>query len=175
MPIPLYPAHRASCDVCLSASGIVLVRIVLSNERPTVKDRLHSVYGSGRITQPRRVIAEIADQMDGAFTVEMLADRVRQRESMAGSTATVYRAVAAMESAGYIERVGARESSALYARCGTNTHHHHIVCDGCGRVAQTACPVLSQVASGEPDGFVITRHEVTFYGLCPACASEGGR
>jgi len=140
-----------------------------------VKDRHDSAYGSGRVTKPRRVIAEITDQLDGAFTVELLADRVRDRSPHAGATATVYRAVSAMESAGYIERVGTREGSALYARCGTRTHHHHIVCDGCGRVAQTACPVMTQVAGDDTDGFVITRHEVTLYGLCPACASRSGR
>ena len=78
-----------------------------------------------------------------------------------------------MEAAGYVERVGARGSSALYARCGTRSHHHHIVCDGCGRVAHAECPVAVDMPSKRADGFVVTRHEVTLYGLCPTCADSG--
>ena len=84
----------------------------------------------------------------------------------------MYRAVAAMEAAGYVERVGSRGGSALYARCGTRSHHHHIVCDGCGRVAHAECPVAVDAPSPRADGFVVTRHEVTLYGLCPTCADS---
>lgn len=133
-------------------------------------DGLRSAYGSERLTAPRAAIARAVERLTGAFTVEELASAVRQEDPRAGATATVYRAVAAMERAGYIERVGSRAGSALYARCTTSTHHHHIVCDGCGRLAYADCPVLLSEPGPRADGFVVTRHEVTLYGLCPACA-----
>ena len=139
-----------------------------------MSDSIRSAYGERRLTKPRATIAAAADAMQGAFTVDELADTVRTADPSAGATATVYRAVAAMEQAGFVERVGTREGSALYARCGAHAHHHHIVCDGCGRIAQTECPVETQVAAERADGFVITRHEVTLYGMCPACAEKGG-
>jgi Fe2+ or Zn2+ uptake regulation protein len=80
-----------------------------------------------------------------------------------------------MEESGHIERVGTRDGSALYARCSTMSHHHHIVCDGCGRVAHAECPVVFEDSDARPDGFVITRHEVTLYGLCPSCVASGRR
>jgi len=139
-----------------------------------LNNTLRSAYGTGRFTRPRRTIAETACAMNGAFTVDELAERVRTRDAGAGSTATVYRAVGAMERSGFLERVGTRDGSTLYARCGTAPHHHHVVCMGCGRIAHAECPLESKATTDRTDGFVITSHEVTLYGLCPACADKGG-
>jgi Fur family ferric uptake transcriptional regulator len=138
-----------------------------------VYDELRNAYGGRRLTAPRAAIARAASELVEAFTVEDLAALVRDTDASGGATATVYRAVASMEAAGYVERVGTRAGSALYARCGTRSHHHHIVCDGCGRVAHAECPVAVDSPSPRSDGFVVTRHEVTLYGWCPACADSG--
>jgi len=137
-----------------------------------VTDDLRSAYGPGRLTAPRTAIARAVSGMADAFTIDDLAAIVRRSDPGAGATATVYRAVAAMEAAGFVERVGARDGSALYARCATPSHHHHIVCDGCGRIAHADCPVVPGLDAARTDGFVITRHEVTLYGLCPTCAEK---
>jgi Fe2+ or Zn2+ uptake regulation protein len=135
-------------------------------------------YGNGRVTPQRRLIAQTAASMPGAFSVEELDSAVRTADPATG-VATVYRAVSAMLASGWLERVGERGGSALFARCDVGTrHHHHVVCDGCGRVEATACTVSSGPADESGGGFVITRHEVTLYGLCPACAADdaaGGR
>lgn len=130
-------------------------------------------YGSARLTAARRAIAETVDRFEGAFTVEDLVTRTREAAPGSSAQATVYRAVASMLEAGYIERVGDRSGSALYSRCGETSHHHHIVCDGCGRTAPTECP-LPLLGAEETGGFVITRHEIVLHGLCPACASRKG-
>lgn len=118
--------------------------------------------------------------MRGAFTVEELAEALRAAASSpdaaaSAGTATVYRTVAAMESTGFVSRVGSRAGSALYARCTDASHHHHIVCDACGRFTATPCPIDAPVLSPEATGgFVVTRHEVTLYGLCGECARTEG-
>lgn len=130
-----------------------------------------SAFGGLRLTLPRRAIAKAATEMRGAFSVEELTERVRSEHSAAVGTATVYRAVAAMETTGFIERVGTRRGQVLYARCGADDHHHHVVCEGCGRMAVAECPV--DTAAVAPVGFLVTRHEVTLYGLCPTCSRDG--
>lgn len=142
--------------------------------RHTTKDPARALYGDRRVTRARSAIASTACSIEGAFTVEQLALKVRRTAPRLGATATVYRAVAAMLEAGSVEKVGVREGHALYALCSASTHHHHIVCDGCGRTAHTECPV--HIATTRDDGFVVTRHEVTLYGLCADCArhSRGG-
>ena len=135
------------------------------------------IFSAGRITPQRRAIAEAAASLGGAFTVEELVAAVRKRIG-ATATATVYRAVSAMEASGWLERVGQRGASALFARCAEKSgHHHHLVCDRCGRVAATECPLPDGSAPSEcrrQDGFLVTRHEVTLYGLCPDCRRTDG-
>lgn len=133
-----------------------------------------SAYGSGRVTATRRAIARAVADMPGAFTIDDLAERMRVLEPRVGSTATLYRAVAAMEESGYLERVGTRSGSALYALCACrDEHHHHVVCDGCGRTARATCPVGPELAATiAAEGFTITHHEMTLYGLCKECSAD---
>ena len=138
---------------------------------PEPPDRSERPYGAGRATPQRQVIASTAAARGGSFSVDELATDVCVRDPTIGA-ATVYRAVAAMLASGWIERVGERHGSALFARCSEGgRHHHHLVCDRCGRVATTECPLGDNTTSAaQRSGFVITRHEVTLYGLCPDCA-----
>jgi len=123
------------------------------------------------MTSPRRAIAREVSLMPGAFSVEELAAAVRRDDVSCGSTATVYRAVAAMEAAGFIERVGSRDGATLFACCSESAqHHHHVVCDVCGRTAATPCTLSADFSAARESGFVVTRHEMTLYGLCPSCA-----
>ena len=126
-------------------------------------------FGSARVSSQRREIVSATLQLGGAFTVDELVRAVHASDAGVG-TATVYRAVSALEGSGWLERVGVRDGSALFARCEAGAeHHHHVVCEGCGRVEATECTVSG---TGAPaDGFLITRHEVTLYGLCPACSA----
>lgn len=138
-----------------------------------MEDLYQRAYGDARFSEPRLYAARAADGIGAAFTVEELAAAVRADHPGAGATATIYRSVAAMEETGFLERVGERDGAALFARCATHAHHHHIVCDGCGKTAHAQCPLAAAeaVPTARADGFVITRHEVTLYGLCPECAS----
>lgn len=134
----------------------------------------NTAYGAGRITPQRRLIIEATASMPGAFSVEDLEAAVRRADAATGQ-ATVYRAVSAMLRTGWLERVGERDGSALFARCQAGPHHHHhVVCDGCGRIEVTECPVVVGSSGTKTDGFVITRHEITLYGLCPQCAADAG-
>jgi Fur family ferric uptake transcriptional regulator len=137
-----------------------------------------TAYGHARMTPQRRLIAQTAASMPGAFSVEELERAARATDTSTG-VATVYRAVSAMIASGWLERVGERDGSALFARCQAGSHHHHhVVCDGCGRIEATECPVVAEPGTGARGRFVITRHEVTLYGLCPQCAAAsttGGR
>ena len=137
---------------------------------PASRTDADAAFGNARVSRQRREIVSAARGLAGAFTIEELATAVRRGDAGIG-TATVYRAVAALETSGWLERVGERGGSALFVRCGAGDHHHHhVVCEGCGRVETAECPVALSPIAG-PEGFRITRHEVTLYGLCPACCA----
>ncbi len=131
-------------------------------------------YGTGRMSSQRAAIAEAVHHMTGAFTVDGLADAVRGEGGSAG-TATVYRAVGAMVESGHLEKVGDSGGRALYVRCDVSGHHHHLVCTGCGLIAETACPLDETALGPVHDGFVVTSHEVVVYGLCRGCVSAAAR
>ncbi len=130
-------------------------------------------YGSARRSPQREVVARAVESIAGAFSVEDLLAATRGLDASVGS-ATVYRAVAAMAGHGYLEQVGERDGSGLYVRCSAQEHHHHLVCTGCGSVAHAPCPLDEYaIRHAAKQGFVITRHEVSVYGLCAACLRDG--
>jgi Fe2+ or Zn2+ uptake regulation protein len=121
-----------------------------------------------RVTRPRMAVLEVLDE-GGHLEVEEIANRVRQRlESV--STQAVYDVLGALSLAGLARRIEPAGSAARYeSRVGDN--HHHVVCRGCGAIADVDCavghsPCLEPSASL---GFVVDEAEVTFWGICPAC------
>jgi len=164
---------------------IAFVRTVITSDTPAERgpgtgdgarsghdaDLPATPYGRGRTSAARTSIAETADALGAAFTVDGLARAVRVQRPSTG-VATVYRAVAAMVSSGFLERVGEHDGTALFARCGASGHHHHhVVCTGCGAMVVTACPI-GDALTGEAAkaGFTVTGHDVRIYGLCRECS-----
>jgi Fur family ferric uptake transcriptional regulator len=122
----------------------------------------------------RRALAEAAERMPGGFTADELLAAVREREPGIG-VATVYRALAAMAEAGFLEQVGTRDGAAVYARCRSGGHHHHVVCTSCGAVAEADCGLDEMLAGVErASGYDVTSHELTLRGLCPRCRKAAG-
>ena len=130
-----------------------------------------ALYGAARISPQRMAIAERVLDTCGAFTAEELHAAVSQRVGRIG-LATIYRALAAMHSAGTIAEIGQRAGSALLARCDRSDHHHHLVCDSCGNVVAVECPVDHGSLSWPGGQGTVVRHEITLYGLCPACSQH---
>lgn len=134
---------------------------------------LERAYGTSRRSPQRERIARSADAVRGAFSVDELLESVRAEDPGIGP-ATVYRAVACMVEHGFLEQVGERAGRALYLRCADHGHHHHLVCTGCGTVAQAPCPLDdAAIEAASAQGFVITHHEVSVYGLCADCLRVG--
>ena len=130
------------------------------------------LYGNARMSEQRATIAEAVVAAAGAFTAEEL-HRALAASAPGIGLATVYRALSAMQDAGSVTPVGQRDGSTLLARCGRDGHHHHLVCTSCGRVIAIDCPLGGPLAGREVgDGHMITRHEITLYGLCADCRAH---
>jgi Fur family ferric uptake transcriptional regulator len=87
----------------------------------------------------------------------------------------VYDVLRALTDAGLIRRIQPSGSVARYeARVGDN--HHHLVCRSCGAIEDVDCTVGAAACLTPSDhhGFAIDEAEVTFWGLCPACAAARG-
>lgn len=92
------------------------------------------------------------------------------------SIQNVHNVLGDLTAAGLLRRIEPAGSAALYERrIGDN--HHHVVCTGCGAVADVDCvighaPCLHPSDAG---GFAIDTAEVTFWGLCPSCQERATR
>lgn len=121
-----------------------------------------------RVTRPRTTVLEILAE-GGHLEVDEIATKVRDRLDSV-STQAIYDVLGALARVGLARRIEPAGSPALYEhRVGDN--HHHVVCRGCGAIADVDC-VTGQAPCLEPSasqGFVVDEAEVTFWGLCPRC------
>src|SRR5689334_21665646 len=109
------------------------------------------------------------------------AELLRQRGyRVTGQRLTVLRAVydvlGVLVDVGLIRRIQPAGSPARFeARVSDN--HHHVICRGCGRVADVDCATGSAPCLTAVDdlGYEIDEAEVIYWGLCPECQSPTPR
>ncbi|AXH90492.1 Fur family transcriptional regulator [Micromonospora aurantiaca (nom. illeg.)] len=124
-----------------------------------------------RVTRPRLAVLDVLSA-GGHLEVDEITRRVRRRIDSV-STQAVYDVLGALSRAGLSRRIEPAGSPARYeARVGDN--HHHVVCRGCGEIADVDCAVGSApcLDPNVAHGFELDEAEVTFWGLCPTCQSR---
>jgi Fe2+ or Zn2+ uptake regulation protein len=124
-----------------------------------------------RVTRPRLAVLDVLTE-GGHLEVEDIARRVRGRLDSI-STQAVYDILGALCRVGLARRIEPAGSPARFeARAGDN--HHHVVCRGCGEIADVDCAVGRRpcLTPSDGHGFELDEAEVTFWGLCPACQAR---
>ena len=124
-----------------------------------------------RVTRPRLAVLDVLTQ-GGHLEVDEITQQVRERIDSV-STQAVYDVLGALSRAGLARRIEPAGSPARFeARAGDN--HHHIVCRGCGAIADVDCAVGERpcLSPSESQGFELDEAEVTFWGLCPDCQAR---
>lgn len=124
-----------------------------------------------RVTRPRLAVLRAVHAHPHTDTASVLA-AVRAGQP-AVSHQTVYDVLAALSDTGILRKIQPAGSVARYElRVGDN--HHHVVCRTCGAVQDVDCAVGAApcIEASDSHGFVIDEAEVTYWGLCPACASH---
>lgn len=122
-----------------------------------------------RVTAPRLAVLSALETAPHS-TADDVASRVREALGSV-STQAIYDVLRAFVTAGLVRRIEPAGSPARYeTRIGDN--HHHLVCRGCGRVADVDCAV-GAVPCLDPshvdDGFTVDEAEVVFWGTCADC------
>jgi Fur family transcriptional regulator, stress-responsive regulator len=121
-----------------------------------------------RATRPRLAVLEAVREGDH-WTTEEIASHAREKLGRL-STQAVYDALAALWRVGLVRRIEPAGSAARYeTRVGDN--HHHLVCRGCGAIADVACAVGEPpcLTPSDAAGYRVVEADVTFWGLCPDC------
>ena len=122
--------------------------------------------------QRTEVLASLA--AGEALAAQELHERLRARGSRVG-LATVYRTLRLLAEEGVVDVLREDPVQLRYRRCSL-AHHHHLVCDRCGRVEEIPeCDVsgwASKVARRR--GFRVRTHRAEILGECRECARRLG-
>jgi Fur family ferric uptake transcriptional regulator len=125
-----------------------------------------------RATRQRTAVADVLEKVDGFRSAQHLHDLLRHDGASVGLT-TVYRHLQALADAGQVDVLRTDDGEAVYRRCPTVEHHHHLVCRGCGRSVEVDGPEVEAwaVAIAAEHGFTEVSHTVEVFGTCRDCAS----
>ena len=85
----------------------------------------------------------------------------------------MYRILDQLEGLGLVQRVDTGKSIVLYEPVrGEHQHHHHLVCDRCGKPVPFADEELEKTIGklSRRVPFEVSDHEVVLHGACDACA-----
>lgn len=88
------------------------------------------------------------------------------------SLGTVYRNLNQLADAGRLRKIPLPDGGCRFD--GTTQAHSHIVCQGCGRVADVTLPVFGTLAEAveRETTFALTSCDVVMRGVCAACAQR---
>jgi Fur family ferric uptake transcriptional regulator len=122
----------------------------------------------------REAVIELLDAQACALTALEIEDALRAGRRV--GRASVYRVLDELESLGLVSRVDVGDGVARYEPQHPQgaEHHHHFVCDGCGRLTPFQDDALEQAIHrlAERVAFDVSDHDVTLHGSCERCSSH---
>ncbi|KLJ04886.1 Fur family transcriptional regulator [Streptomyces sp. KE1] len=124
----------------------------------------------GRSTRQRAAVAAALAQVDEFRSAQDLHDILKHQGDSVGLT-TVYRTLQSLADAGEVDVLRTHDGEAVYRRCSTGDHHHHLVCRVCGKAVEVEGPAVEKWADSvaASHGFVDVDHTVEIFGTCAEC------
>jgi Fur family ferric uptake transcriptional regulator len=133
------------------------------------------VGGGYRVSAPRAAVVSALDELGCSVTAQEISECLRERGEGVG-VASIYRALQLLDDMRLVRRVDVGEPVARYEPVHPDgEHHHHLVCDRCGRTKAFEDPELERVIerlAGRVE-YAVGGHDVTLRGTCPACRESG--
>ena len=127
-----------------------------------------------RSTHQRAIILDIIRSGQGHLDADEVFRLARKKQPRI-SLSTVYRTLSRLKELGLIEELHFDEAHHHYEIKQQN-EHHHLVCQGCGKVIEFEYPVSTILEKQVPEvkDFEITYTEVQIMGYCPECQKNRG-
>jgi len=123
-----------------------------------------------RMSHPRLLIYQELSSSKIPLTPRELYEILRRKKRRVGLT-SIYRSLDLFESLGMAFKIS-KGSTVKYKFCELKNHHHHIVCQSCGKVVEFECSDLTEWVKWvmESTGYKVTDHQINFLGFCKKCA-----
>jgi Fur family ferric uptake transcriptional regulator len=126
----------------------------------------------------RRAVIELLGRQQCCLTAQAIFDQLRAEGRRVG-TASVYRALEQLTKDGFVQRIDIGAGTSRFEPIHADgEHHHHLVCDDCGKVEAFADDELERaLRKGEgKTGYTVAGHDVVLRGACDDCSPRvGGR
>lgn len=119
----------------------------------------------------RRTVVEYLGRQDCCRSAQEIFDGIRSKGDRVG-IASVYRVLDTLAELRLVQRVDIGDGISRYEQAGADgDHHHHLVCDDCGRVEPFHDPTLEQALErvAGRHGYAMEQHEVVLHGACGDC------
>lgn len=121
-----------------------------------------------KITAKRRAILDMLNKSGEAVSPEDIK-RALSRKFKKVSLPSVYKNLEDMNAIGLLAKISRPDRRLYYALCRAKegVHHHHIICEKCGRVGEVeSCDLFGKKTV---NGYRITGHFLQLHGICPDC------
>lgn len=120
----------------------------------------------------RHAVVDHLGRQTCCLSAQEIFDGIRNDGGHVG-IATVYRVIETLNELRLVQRVDIGDGVARYepAYPDGSHHHHHLVCDSCGRVEPFEDAALEralQRVAGQ-HGYAMADHEVVLHGACETC------
>ncbi len=123
-------------------------------------------------TRPRSAVLHVLVAASTPLKVEEIHDRLAQWSGGRGTNlSSVYRTVNLLHGLRVVRRIQLGDGPHRYELAEDyRAHHHHFVCEACGRIEDVRrCPLEgTDLGTG-----VVRSHALELFGVCRECAREG--
>lgn len=120
-------------------------------------------------TRARQELLELLEQeRDRMISAEELYSLVKDKLPEV-NLSTLYRNLEIFENCGFLHRYSQEGKNLYKIRCHED-HHHHLICNQCGKVISLDyCPSKEMETLAKKHRFKLTSHVLELYGLCEDC------
>ncbi len=144
-----------------------------ASEAPTWSEHVHAVLARAGMKRggARERIIDLLAREACALTAVEIEDALRAQGTPTGR-ASIYRVLDLLVEHGLVERVAVGQGLARFERSEAGgEHHHHLVCDQCGKLVAFDDPALERAIDdlSERLGVRVEHHDVVLRGACEQC------
>ena len=132
---------------------------------------LATLQRRGRSGGARKAVVELLARQRCCLTAQEIFDALRTAERPVG-LASIYRALDQLSTEGFLQKIELGAGTTRYEPVRADgDHHHHLVCDECGKVESFADVRLEQALHRVENatGYRVAAHDVVLRGACSDC------
>jgi Fur family ferric uptake transcriptional regulator len=121
-------------------------------------------------------VIELLGRQDCCLTAQEIFDGLRAEGRTVG-IASVYRVLELLSEKGFVQRIDIGAGTTRFEPLHRGgEHHHHLVCDECGKVEAFSDDELERAMRKveRRTGYSVAGHDIVLRGACQDCAAPAG-